>query len=167
MTGNPEGGAQRNPGTRSQVAAGLAICAFGAFALAAGWSLDFGTLRHPGAGFFPLSLSALLIAAGVAITWRAATGILPGRGEPWPDRAGARRVVAMIAVLVAIMLLFDRLGFVVCAGAATIVLVRYVGGRGWIMSVVFGIALAVVLYLLFAHWLGVDLPAGVLARAQG
>jgi hypothetical protein len=99
--------AQRGTGARSQVVAGLVVAAVGGFALIAGWSLDFGTLRRPGPGFFPLSLSVLLVAAGVAIALRAAAGVLAGRGEPWPDRAGARRVVTMVAALLAMTLLFE------------------------------------------------------------
>jgi hypothetical protein len=156
--------AQRGTGARSQVVAGLVVAAVGGFALIAGWSLDFGTLRRPGPGFFPLSLSVLLAAAGVAIALRAAAGVLAGRGEPWPDRAGARRVVTMVAALLAMTLLFESLGFVACAAGVTFVMLRYVGGRGWIASALFGVVLAACLYLLFARWLGVDLPAGVLAH---
>jgi hypothetical protein len=156
--------AQRGVGGRSQLVAGLVVAAIGAFALIAGWGLDFGALRRPGPGFFPLSLSVLLIAAGIAIAWRAAASVLAGRGEPWPDRAGARRVVTMIAALSAMTLFFESLGFVACAAGVTFVMLRFVGGRGWVTSAVFGVVLAACLYLIFARWLGVDLPAGILAR---
>src|SRR5512139_668362 len=109
---------------RQNVLGGVLLVAFGVLGLVLGASLDMGTARRMGPGFFPRILSWLLIAIGGAV---AAQGALGSDGET-ATRIAWRPLVLVTTAVVAFQVLIDRTGLV--AATAAVVVLGAVAGRG-------------------------------------
>jgi hypothetical protein len=79
-----------------------------------------------------------------------------------PEEAG-RRVLTTVAVIVGYTLVLDRLGFLLATVALVGILVRLYGERRWPVVVGVAVGAAAGTYGLFATWLKVPLPPGLLA----
>jgi hypothetical protein len=164
---------------RADVVAGVAVAAFGAFALVTALNLAFlSTSGVPGPGFFPTLLSALLLLLGVLL------GVTSLRRRPEPtddDEAPSRQLPGELvdevgpsgrtrvlragtvwlcfAVSVPILAV---LGFVP-AMAILIALVLFGVERrlNW-RALVVAVVVPVAVYELFVHLLTIPLPVGLL-----
>ncbi len=138
---------------RQDVLGGLLLVGFGIAGLVFGASLDFGTARRMGPGFFPTILSWLLIGVGAVV---AAGGLV---------RAGAKatgiawRPVVLITIAVSVFgALIDRIGLI-GATAAVIVLGSFAGRDARPIEVAaLAVFMAVSAALLFVYALGQPLP---------
>jgi len=135
---------------------GAALGLLAAYVVLEALRLSFGTVSEPGAGFFPLLLATALfgLAAAITITARA-------RGPGIRFAREARDVAALIGSLLVVAIFIDRLGFVLCAAAAMLLLLRTVARLSWPRSTAFAVAGALVVFALFTG-LGVPLPKGLL-----
>ncbi len=143
---------------------GAAAAALGVVTVALTWGLAEGTATGgPGTGFLPALLGGLMILLGGMIAFGSArvrpAGTAPA-GEA--DAGGHGRALATVAMMGAYTLLFERLGFLLATTALLAVLVRMYGERRW--TVVLGVAVCATgaAYGLFAGWLKVPLPPGLL-----
>src|ERR1700687_4862792 len=137
---------------------GIVLCIAGGVFLRESSHLPFGTLSAPDAGFFPRSLAAALLLAGIVIFVRAfstAPDMLDFTKRSWG-------VAMAIAMLLLYGVLLDRLGFLICTVAILFVLMRVYGGLGWKLSLLIAVPSVVATFFGFLE-LGVPLPAGVLA----
>jgi len=139
---------------RQNVLGGLLLVAFGALGLVLGASLDMGTARRMGPGFFPRVLSWLLIAIGGAI---AAQGAVASDGET-ATRITWRPLVLITIAVVAFQFLIDRAGLI--AATAAVVGLGAVAGRDARATEVAALALimAVCVAVLFVYVLNLPLP---------
>lgn len=139
---------------RQNVLGGLLLVAFGVLGLALGASLDMGTARRMGPGFFPRILSWMLIALGGGI---AAHGAMVS-DAPTATRVAWRPLVLITAAVVAFQLLIDRTGLI--AATAAVVGLGAVAGRDARAAEVAALALimAVCVALLFVYVLNLPLP---------
>jgi hypothetical protein len=139
---------------RQNVLGGLLLVLFGVLGLALGASLDIGTVRRMGPGFFPRILSWLLVGIGAGIA-------LAGARDASADRvsAGAWRPLAMVTIaLLCFQLLIDRLGLVVATIA--VVGIAALGGRDtrWPEVAALAGVLAAGAALLFVKALDLPIP---------
>jgi Tripartite tricarboxylate transporter TctB family len=138
---------------------GIVLCIAGGVFLRESSHLPFGTLSAPDAGFFPRSLAAALLLAGIVIFMRAFNTV--------PDALDFTKrswgVVMAIALLLLYGALLERLGFLICTVAILFVLMKVYGGMGWKLSLLIVVPSVVATYLGFLE-LGVPLPGGILAR---
>ena len=138
---------------RQDVLGGLLLVAFGAAGLALGASLEMGTARRMGPGYFPTILSCSLIVLGGAIAVRGALKSgLPATRVRW-------RSVVLVTLAAAIFgYLIDRVGLI-AATIAVVVLGAYAGRNARPIEVA---ALAAILAAsavgLFVYGLGQPLP---------
>jgi Tripartite tricarboxylate transporter TctB family len=144
---------------------GAAAAALGAVTVALAWGLSEGTATGgPSTRFLPTLLGGLLILLGGMIAFGPAR-VRPDSPAPAgeADAGGHGRALATVAVMGAYTLLLDRLGFLLATTALLAVLVRMYGERRW--AVVLGMAVCATgaAYGLFAGWLKVPLPPGLLA----
>ncbi|MGH7388693.1 MAG: tripartite tricarboxylate transporter TctB family protein [Candidatus Rokuibacteriota bacterium] len=145
---------------RDAIAAALLLLV-AAVAVREAGRLPFGVVRNPGEGFFPWWLGIIL--GGLALVVLA--GAVRGR-RPEPVAASGRvgRVLALLAALGAYALALEPLGYPLCTFLLMLGTVAP-RARGQIVpSLAFALAAAGGSYLLFAVWLSVPLPAGLLAR---
>jgi putative tricarboxylic transport membrane protein len=136
---------------------GLVLCAIGAICLWAASPLPFGKLSAPDAGFFPLSLSAMLLVCGVVLfasSFRSVPEALDFSRRTW-------LVILAAVALILYAVLLERVGFVLCTIAVLFLLMRAYGQLSWTMSALLAVTSVVLVYFLFIQ-LGVPLPRGPL-----
>jgi putative tricarboxylic transport membrane protein len=142
------------------VGLGLALVGLAAIGLAS--RLREGTATGgPGTRFLPILVAVIVVALGAALACR--PSLSEGTAEPLePD--GVRRGMWTLGAVLGYVLGFERLGFVLATIPFLAVLLVAYGERRW--PVVLGVALGAtgVTYALFAVWLGVPLPGGLLGR---
>ncbi|HEY9446694.1 MAG TPA: tripartite tricarboxylate transporter TctB family protein [Burkholderiales bacterium] len=142
--------------------------AAGAIVLALGLSLLVGALRFPfflegvpGPGLLPLLIAFGITGAGAALIVQAVrhpTGVV----VRWPPASGWARVGFMLGAMAASFLLLDALGFVVVTVLFMAVMVYCLGERSWRIFATVPLLSAIGLYVVFAVWLRVPLPKGII-----
>ena len=129
---------------------------------AAGWDLRLGRLNDPGSGFMifwvGVAMTALCVAMLVAALRKPASGRLR---ELW---AGLRwRHVPYVTVLLALYAwLLPALGFPLMSALLLLVLFKTAEPQGWLVAIAGAIVSTAVAWLVFARWLGTQLPLGTL-----
>jgi putative tricarboxylic transport membrane protein len=146
---------------RIETAAGGVVLAVGLSFLIGALSFPFLLQGIPGPGFLPLLVSFGIIGAGVVIVF----GAVRDRARAavkWPPISGWLRVVLMLAAMAASFLLLEALGFVIVTALFMAVMVYCLGERSWRILVTVPVLSAVGLYIVFAVWLRVPLPKGII-----
>jgi putative tricarboxylic transport membrane protein len=144
---------------------GAAAAVVGAVAVALASGLEEGTATGgPGARFLPMLLGGLMILLGVTIAF----GPDGGRSaRPAPaaetDPGSGRRTLMTVGAMAVYTLLLDRLGFLLATSALLVVLMRAYGERRWVVVLSVALCATGATYGLFAGWLKVPLPPGLLA----
>ena len=147
---------------KPEAIAGAVVVVIGASLLVAASRLAYLVEGVPGPGFLPLWLSFGVIATGIILTVKALRGRLVAEAIEWPDAAGWRQVGMMLGTLALALLVLEHLGFVLTAMAFMAVIVFSLGVRSWRMLLGVPVLSAAGLYLVFATWLRVPLPQGIL-----
>ena len=109
-----------------------------------------------GAKLMPAVVGAILVILG------AAHATLAPDAGPWPDRAGLRRVLMMLGILVLYVGILPEIGFLPATVILTLAIVRALGAYSWTMTAVWTVLIAVASHVVFKHWLGMPLPEGPL-----
>lgn len=140
------------------LAAGGAALLVGLAALAL--TLPFPELPegHPGPALFPRLVATLLALFGGLLVLEASRR--PAAAEPalpWLGAPGLLNAALVAGAVIAYMLLVERLGFPLTAGALNVVLMRRLGA-GWPVALLAAATLALGVYGLFARVLLVPLP---------
>jgi putative tricarboxylic transport membrane protein len=136
--------------------AGSVLVALGLFVLFESRKLPLGSLRNPGPAYAPVVLASLVVFFGVLVCVRGGRAAAL-RGVGWSEW---RHAVAILTACAFAAFALERLGFRLTVAVALFALLRFVERRGWAFSTIFAVALAVVLFVLFQHWLRVPLPVG-------
>jgi putative tricarboxylic transport membrane protein len=139
------------------------LVAFGAFIVYESlghnyYGSDFG----PGPGFFSFWLGILLTVLSfvqIVITWRRPAESLPAGFIP--DREGVKRMLSIMAALVASLLLMNYLGFGVTMTGFCVFLLRRLGRQPWWLTLILAAVAGFGMTYLFAQ-LQVMLPKGFL-----
>ena len=115
-----------------------------------------GTPRHPGPGYVPVLLAALLLILG-AVVWAMGAAAAPVAGVGWGE---ARRALVILVVGAFICLGLERLGYRLTMLAALLFLVWLVERKSLLAAAVFAFALSFGSYYVFDTLLRVPLPRG-------
>jgi putative tricarboxylic transport membrane protein len=143
-----------------ELAAAAVLLAFGLFALTQARGLRPGTVAAPGPGFFPLALAAALCLAGAGLLVQAArTPAAPATGGPAGGRPWA--VVGTLGALLVYALVLERLGFLLATFGLLVFFFKALQRQRWSVAVGGSVATALLSYLVFKVWLGVNLPGGL------
>ena len=141
----------------------------GAALLALGVSFSVGALKHhnywgangPGPGFLPFWLGlvmALLASALLLGALRAADA-----GPAWlPSGDGLRRLAVVLGLTFAFVALLQVVGMVLGTVLFLVALMRLLDRTPWPTTLGVALAVAASNYLIFAFWLKVPMPVGVL-----
>lgn len=113
-----------------------------------------------GARLLPLVAAIALLLLGVAhfVARPAAVTTEPD------ERPATRRVVLVLALLVAYVALFPTLGFLVTTVALLLVLIGALSDYRWPVKIGLAVLLGLACHVVFRMWLGMPLPDGLLAR---
>jgi hypothetical protein len=143
-----------------ELGAAAALLAFGLFALGQAARLRFGTVVAPGPGFFPLCLAVLLCLAGVGLLVRALRAA-PAGPPPASGRLRPLTVAATLGALLVYALVLERLGFLLATFGLLLFFFRALQHHRWAVAVGGSAGTAIVTWVVFRIWLGVNLPGGL------
>jgi putative tricarboxylic transport membrane protein len=151
----------REPGTKAKasVVAGVFLL-LGAFICVEALQVPLGTVRMPGAGFFPLLLGlALGVCSIILLGMSLASPAGGATTHVWPDRP---EVVYLVGSLLAAVWLFERAGFLLTMTLFLGVAMRVLGTMSWSRAFVLAMVGSVASYVVFSRGLLIALPSGIL-----
>lgn len=122
--------------------------------------LPYGAVRNPGPAFFPWWTSLTLAGLSLVLLVQAVRGRAErrGGGERWIKVAG------LLAALAVYSLLLEPVGYPIATFALVLFMLRVTEPAPWPLALAGALIAAGGTYLVFAVWLAVPLPAGLLAR---
>ena len=125
------------------------------------YALDIGTLKEPGPGFF-LLISGIGLCVMAVVIFINAT--LSKESHPIKLFSGViwyKPAVVLVGIFFYIYFL-RKLGFIVDTFLLMIVLFKSVEPQSWRMAVLYSFLSVLITWVIFAYWLDVQLPVGVL-----
>ena len=139
----------------------------GAALLALGAGYSAGALKHypywgengPGPAFLPFWLGlAMALLATMLLVGALRSG---DPGTDWlPRGSSLRRLALVFGVTVGFVVLLNVLGTAVATVLFLVVLIRFLDGHPWPLTIAVALAVAALNHLVFGRWLRVPLPAG-------
>jgi putative tricarboxylic transport membrane protein len=140
-----------------------------ALLLALAVAFSAGALRYyrywdengPGAAFLPFWLGLVMAALALLMLVRRARAA-DALVEWMPRGEGRKRMVVVMGVTVAFVALLKVVGMILGTALYLAVIIRFVGRHPWWLTVLVAAAAAGFNYLVFAHWLRVPFPEGML-----
>ena len=146
----------------AQLITGLLLLALGVGVCARAVGLEVGRPTSPGPGFFPfLGGLTLSILAGLLVVqgWWV-------RDKPDAPGTSLWRPLTLVGGLIAYTALLGTVGFPLATAALGALVLVVLDARNWLVVATVSVLLAALSYLVFKVWLGVDLPAGILAALR-
>lgn len=140
-----------------------AMLAFCLFALWQSLLLPLMDRLGPGPGFFPFWLALIGIVLAIALlvtTFREAADPADATTRILPHGPGAMRCLAIVAMLAAVTIVMEYIGFRIAMLIFNAALVIALGDRRWWVIAVFSILGSFGVYYVFTTWLDVLLPVG-------
>lgn len=134
----------------------------GTFAVFEGWRMNLGTLLNPGAGFFPFYLGIILSFLSILLFYKEVRSRFAETRNPIEIAGRWKRLLFALALFVSYAFALNSVGFIICSIVLLILLCRVVEGCSWRSALLISIICAVVSYLVFAKYLGVPLPKGII-----
>jgi putative tricarboxylic transport membrane protein len=144
---------------RRDVAVAAVALALGVAAIFESAKLPLGTVRNPGQGFFPWWISIVIVLLAVVLLTQALTS-RPSTNQQAPGRIA--KVTALLLVLAAYTFLLDFLGYLICTFFLVLFMLRATDPHRWLVALSMALFTAVGSYVVFAIWLSVPLPRGLL-----
>lgn len=136
---------------------GVVPLLLGIFGLVYSYTLGLGDPSQPGPGFWPFIASFAIVVASIALL------ITERSGEQYePLTARARFIGYGVVSIVAFIVVFQLLGFIIPALLLFVFWLRFLGGETWGMTVLLSVLFTAGFYILFDQLLGVPFPQDVL-----
>jgi hypothetical protein len=155
-TSGPDTSSWSIPSRQGELCAAAALLLVGVFFVWPSASLKFGSIEQPGPGFFPLVLGVALSALATAIGF--ARLRQPRDGEM--VAFGHRDVLIAFAALIALPVLFERLGAYATLGLFMAALLVLIGRVSPALAIAASAAAMLAVWGFFQVLLGVRLPPG-------
>ena len=147
---------------KAEVISGGLVLAFGIVLLAGAMRFPFFLDGIPGPGFLPLLIAFGVCGSGIVIITGSMRGAILTENPRWAAAAGWRRVAYMLGAMTVAFLLLDLLGFLIVTTLFMAAMIYALGERSWRMLATVPVLSAIALYAVFAVWLRVPLPKGIL-----
>ena len=140
-------------GPVTNVVIALVVIALGVASLLGSWTLGIGAASQPGPGTWPLVVSVVLVALGVAL-------FLLARRTHDAERftRASWLVLVGLATMVGFVAVIPVIGFEIPSALLMFVWLRFLGGESWRLSAVLSPAVVAVFYLIFVVALSVPIP---------
>ena len=151
-------------GVEIGVAVAMAILAligiYGSIKVGIGWGAE-----GPRAGFFPFYVSlAVLISCAVNFT---KILLSPDDGSLFAEWGQIRQVLAVVVPTAIYVAAIPFLGIYVASAFLIIAFMKWLGNYNWLMSIVVGVVVPILTFLMFEIWFLVPLPKGPLENLLG
>jgi putative tricarboxylic transport membrane protein len=144
-----------------RVTAALLLALSVAFSAGALKYYSWGGPGGPGSAFLPFWLGAIMALLALAMLIRSFRTGDPGAN--WlPSGEGLRHMLVVLAVTAAFVAALKVVGMVLGTAVFLVVLLRYLGRHRWWVTLAVAAAAAGFNYLVFARWLRVPFPEGML-----
>jgi len=141
----------------------LAFLVVGGAYLVGSFYLPMGTVAHPGAGFFPLLVGTALVCLSVPLLIHSLKKKeIQKEEEAFPKGKDLYRVLGVALALIFFAVFLKPLGYGICSAALMVAVLRFLGLRSWMKTVLISILSTAISYYLFAFVLEVPLPRGFL-----
>jgi hypothetical protein len=124
-----------------------------------GWGIE-----GPEAGFFPFFVGLMLLGGALTTVARNLAGARRDL-DVFVEPAGFRRVLAVLIPSIVYVIAVGWLGIYVASALLIAAFMRAFGRYGYFACAGLGVAIAVILYLMFEVWFQVPLPKGPLEDA--
>lgn len=136
--------------------AGSALVFFALLVVRESLHLPFGTIRQPGPAFIPILLALVLVLLGIGVVLTGGRGPLLSsiRWHGW------RHALAILAASIFAVFALERLGYRLTILLILVLLIKFVEGRGWAISLALAFGLSFGSFFLFYTLLRVPLPQG-------
>ena len=146
---------------RRDLAVALVALGFGVAAAHQAARLPFGTVHNPGAGFVPWLLALVFTLLALLLVVQSVARP-PG---PSGDAAGhVRNVIALLVALALYVVLLEPVGYPLVTFLLVLFMLRVLEPHPWPLALGLAVLAAGGSYVLFAVWLSVPLPPGLLGR---
>jgi putative tricarboxylic transport membrane protein len=129
------------------------------------YRLGLGQLTHPGSGFLPFWCGVILCGLSLFcfINGKRSGSIDIPIKQPWEGKLWSKSVYIVIALLF-FFFTFETFGFIISTIITLFLLHRIVSQRNWLIALSEAIVTSFVSYIIFALWLEVQLPRGLIER---
>lgn len=128
-----------------------------------GLKMGLGPLNAPGPGFFPAVIGGVLssLSAALFVTASRKKGF-PERGSFWKPGGSRVKVFSSLLSLFFYLAFLDSLGYLLTTGLFILFLLKFVGKKGWVASILMAVIASLGSYAMFKMGLGVLLPKGLI-----
>ena len=117
----------------------------------------------PGAGFFPFWLGVSLLLLSLILLMKNTVVKSPVADEnPLPGREALLRILCILGSLLVVILLFERIGFLITMFSFVAFLLIFLEKYRWYSGILISLAMVFAVYGIFKIWLSVPLPLGLL-----
>jgi putative tricarboxylic transport membrane protein len=117
----------------------------------------------PGAGFFPIWLGiSLLILSLILLLNSTILKFDISEENPFPGKAAVLRIMLILGSLLASILLFEPLGFLITMFCLVAFLLFFLEKYRWYSSAMISAVMVLAIYGIFKVWLNVNLPLGLI-----
>lgn len=141
---------------------GLFWLLVGAGFASGGFYYGFGTWKHPGPGMLPAVFGIIL--GVLSISLFAMSLKVSSAGADLTQIAGKkgvqRRIILTLLALVGFLLSLNQAGFLLTTFVFVLFLLKFVGRKRWITSILSAFLFSFICYALFSLLLGTPLPPG-------
>jgi hypothetical protein len=114
----------------------------------------------PGAGYFPFYIGLIIAVSSVVNLLQAAFGRARKRGQIFVEWQPLRQVLSVLLPAAVFVLGIQVIGIYVASAVYIAGFMLWLGGYGWIKSVLLGVAVAAVAFVTFEVWFQVPLYKG-------
>lgn len=119
--------------------------------------LPMGALDEPGAGLFPILVSAIMAFASAAAMWEGYKAPISEAIEI-PTGSEGLRLVKLVLLLSAYFVAIPWLGYSVSSLIFCILLIRLLSDTNWVRSILYSIIMTAAVYIVFIYLLKVPMP---------
>jgi putative tricarboxylic transport membrane protein len=128
------------------------------------WKLGLGTVREPGTGFVPFLSGMFLIILSLLLFGESSIAVKKNPDERIPiwSVVNWNKALYIIILLFAYIVLIRKLGFLVDTFLLVTLLIKREEGTKWVGTIIVGLFVAVISYVVFKLWLYVPFPEGPL-----
>lgn len=125
------------------------------YKLGAGWSED-----GPQSGYFPFYINAMIVVASVVTLAQALRGRTPNARGAFVTTVQLRQVMAVLIPAAVYVLGVQLFGIYLASAVYITVFMVWLGKYAWGKSIALGVAISVVVYVMFELWFKVSLHKG-------